>query len=191
MKKAKITPQQKAYVEARGKGIGRDQSALIAGYAPGGSVANATRIENSLTVQAQLMKIRKEAIENSGVTKEDVIQMLVDAADMAKVMADPTGMVAAARELGKMLGFYAPEVKKVTHGLDANSLRAMMDSLDDADLQRIANAQAIEGVATRIAIDAPNKDTGRESGSPPAEEDAAGDSQEDGDQGAGGEEGGE
>ena len=156
--KRKLTPQQSKYVHERAKGATKTQSALVAGYAPepDGHVG----VEDSLTVQQQLAKIRKEIAENAGISKEDVVNMLIEAAAMAKTLADPQGMVAAARELGKMLGFYAPEVKKVTHGLDKNSLRAVLDEMTDDDLIRLANAKAIEGEATRVALNAPNeKDT--------------------------------
>jgi hypothetical protein len=149
----KITPQQKKYVDERAKGQTKVQSAILAGYAP--DPTSVPSVEDSKTVQEALAKIRKEVAENADITKEDVVRMLVDAADMAKLMADPTGLVAAARELGKMLGFYAPEVKKVTHGLDKNSLRAVLDEMTDDDLSRIANARAIDGEAKVIAIEAP------------------------------------
>lgn len=148
MKKKKLSPIQAKYVEAQAKGHTKKQSALLAGYAPeadGHTVAG-----DSKTVQEALAKVRKELAEDSNITKEDVVGMLMDAADMARVMADPTGMVAAARELGKMLGFYAPEVKKVTHGLDKASLRAVLEEMTDEDLIRIANARAIEGQSTRV-----------------------------------------
>lgn len=149
----KPSKQQKAYVEARARGLSRDQSALTAGYAPGGSEPNVSRIENSLTVQEQLAAVRAEVAKNTGITKEEVVGLLMHAADMAKLMSDPTGLVAAARELGKMLGFYAPEVKKVTHGLDKGSLRALLEEMSDEDLARIANAKAIEGEVKRLPDD--------------------------------------
>lgn len=151
--KKKLTPQQSRYVNERAKGATKTQSALVAGYAP--EADGGTSAEDSPTVQQQLAKIRKEIAENAGISKEDVVAMLISAADMAKTLADPQGMVAAARELGKMLGFYAPEVKKVTHGLDKNSLRAVLDEMTDDDLIRLANAKAIEGESKVVAIEGP------------------------------------
>ena len=90
----KLTPIQKTFVEARGKGINRDQSAILAT----GTDENASRLEASPTVQQELSRIRAETIVNCGVTKEDVVQMLMDAGTMAKAMADPTGLVA--RDVG-------------------------------------------------------------------------------------------
>lgn len=146
----KTTAKQEKYIQGQARGLSKSKSALLAGYAPGGSDVNITRIEASATVQEKLAAIRKEVAENIGITKEEVVQLLLDAAAMAKLLADPTGLVAAARELGKMLGFYAPEVKKVTHGLDKGSLKTLLEEMDDADLVRIANARAIEGEAVRV-----------------------------------------
>lgn len=182
-KKTKLTDQQKTYVEARAKGVSRDQSALLAGYAKNTADPNVSRVESSPTVQQELARIRAETAKNSGVTKEDVVQMLMDAAQMAKMMADPTGLVGAARELGKMLGFYAPEVKKVTHGLDKNSLKQVLSEMTDEELQRIANARAIEGVAEEVKA-LPNH--GGEAGTGPGPEP----DQEAGTDVTGGEEGG-
>lgn len=151
--KKKLSPQQEKYVKERAKGRTKTQSALLAGYAP--EADGHTGAEDSLPVQEKLAAVRKALAEKAGITKEEVVAMLMDAADMAKIMSDPHGMVAAARELGKMLGFYAPEVKKVTHGLDKNSLRLVLEEMKDEDLIRLANARAIEGQAERVAIEGP------------------------------------
>lgn len=151
--KKKITKQQAKYVEERAKGKTKQASALLAGYVVDPNLD--VHVEDYPTVKEQLAKVRKELAENAQITKEEVVEMLMDAARMAKVLGDPTGMVAAARELGKMLGFYAPEVKKVTHGLDKNSLRAVLDEMTDEDLIRIANSRAIEGESKVVALEAP------------------------------------
>lgn len=147
---AKPTDKQKAYAEARGKGLNRAESAVMAGIAPETKDPNLTTVENSKGVQEELARIRAETIANTGVTKEDVVQMLLDAGSMAKVMADPTGLVAAARELGKMLGFYAPEVKKTLKGVDKDSLRRVLEEMSDEELQKLANARVIDGQSKRV-----------------------------------------
>jgi hypothetical protein len=146
------TAKQKKYVEARAKGLSREQSAITAGYTAAED-PNTSRIEAAPTVQAELARIRAETAKNTGVSKEDVVQMLMDAAQMARVMADPTGLVGAARELGKMLGFYAPEVKKTLHGVDKDSLRKALNEMGDEELMRLANATTVEGVITEKKIE--------------------------------------
>ncbi len=58
-------------------------------------------------------------------------------------------MVRAWSELGKMLGFYAPEVKKVIHGLSEES-RDAIRRLDDAELHKLAKGRIIDSTAVRI-----------------------------------------
>ena len=144
------TPKQKKYAEARAKGLSREQSALMAGYTSSTNDPNTSRIEGNVNVQQELARIREETIKNTGVTKEDVVGMLMDAANMAKLQCDPVGVVSAARELGKMLGFYAPEVKKTLHGVDQESLKAALTSMSDEELLRLSNAKVIDGKAERV-----------------------------------------
>lgn len=135
--------RQTAYVDNRARGLSREASAILAGY-PAGQEAG-KQVEEQPTVAAELARIRALTAANANVTKEEVVQMLVDAASLAKFLGDPTGLVAAARELGKMLGFYAPEVKKIMHGMDKNQIKLALAEMSDEELYKIAHARAIEG----------------------------------------------
>lgn len=140
------TKKQRAYAEARGRGLSRDQSAIMAGYHP----EDVTNVERSDGVQQELAKIRAETAANTGITKEQVVELLIEAARMAQTMEDPTGLVAAARELGKMLGYYAPEVKKTLHGLDKEGIKKVLDEMSDEELIRLRNAKVIDGTSNRV-----------------------------------------
>lgn len=131
----------------------RERSAILAGY-DFADKSNIKNVEKSPTVQEELAKIRAQMADAAGVSKEDIVAMLMDAAALAKMQADPSSIVAAARELGKMLGFYAPEVKKTIKGVDKNDLRKALKEMQDEDLYRLAFSEPIEGTAKRIAPDA-------------------------------------
>lgn len=146
MKKRKLPENQAVFVEARAKGINRNQSAIIA-Y---GTMDNASRTEGLPAVQDELRRIRAETASNVKITKEEVVQMLVDAAGMAKLIGDPTGLVAAAREIGKMLGFYAPEAKKLMLGVDQATLKKALQEMNDEELYKLAHARTIDGTAERV-----------------------------------------
>src|SRR4051812_14640328 len=102
-KKRVLTPQQAAFVDAKSKGLSNRDSAIMADYNP----ESVNKLTSSETVKDELARIRKEARENVDVTKEDIANMFLEAANMAKIIGDVTGLVSAARELGKMLGFYS------------------------------------------------------------------------------------
>ena len=148
MARKKLTPKQEKYVESRLKGNSRNASAILVD----GNRNHATQLENSQTVQEELAKARAAMAINSGVTKEDVLEMLKSAASLAHLQGDATGLVAAARELGKMLGFYAPEVKKTLVGVDQASLKKALQDMGEEELLQIAYSKThlIEGESKRV-----------------------------------------
>lgn len=143
-----MNKRQKAYVQNRARGMSRERSAILAGY-PAGQEAG-KQVESMPTVQEELAKIRAQMADAAGVSKEDIVQMLMDAAALAKLQADPTALVGAARELGKMLGFYAPEVKKTISSIDKNDLRKALRDMQEDELYRLAYGQVIEGEAKLV-----------------------------------------
>ena len=141
------TRLQRRYAEQRARGLTRERSALLAGYT---EKANLTEIERSTPVQEEIARIKALTVQNTRVTKEEVVEMLKTAAELARLQADSTGLVAAARELGKMLGFYAPEVRKTLRGVDKNDLRKLLSDMTDEELLKLANARVIDGTAERV-----------------------------------------
>lgn len=143
MARKQINERQKLFAQNRAKGMNREQSALMAGYSESDKAGR--DVEKSPLVQQELAAIRAKVAEGAGITKEDVAAGFMDAALMAKVMADPQGMVAAWREMGKLLGFYAPEVKKIEKGINKRDLLTAMDTLSDDDLQKLSRGRVIDG----------------------------------------------
>lgn len=141
------TDKQLKYAEQRARGLSRESSALLAGYSENN---NMTELERSTPVVQEVARIKALTAQNTGVTKEEVVEMLKSAAELARLQADPMGMVSAARELGKMLGFYAPEIKKTLRGIDKNDLKRLLADMPDEELLKLANAKVIEGTAERV-----------------------------------------
>lgn len=136
------------YVKNRARGLSREASAILAGYSAGQDAGK--QVEEQPSVAAELGRIRAMMSVDSGVTKEDIVKMLQEAAILAKFQGDATGLVAAARELGKMLGFYAPEVKKTLIGVDKETLKRALADMTDEELYRVAHARPLEGEFKRL-----------------------------------------
>lgn len=153
MARKNLTPKAKGYVENVSKGIPKDRSAIMAG-----ATTDAVKsFDANPLVQTELTRIRREAVENTGVTKEKVVEMFMEAANFARILGDPMGLIAAARELGKMLGHYAPEVKKTLHGIDEAGLKKALKELNDDELYKLVHARTIDGESVRLL---PEKRTG-------------------------------
>lgn len=151
----KLDKRQRVYVESRAKGVSMRQASAIAGYSAG----NGGKVEAVYDVQVELAKIREFAAKNADVTKEDVINGFKHAAEMAGVLDDVAGMVAAWRELGKLLGFYAPEVKKIQKGINKGDLMKVLNDLDDEDLLKLSRGRVIDGESTHVGDGTPGVPT--------------------------------
>lgn len=138
-----LTPQQVTYVKWRLKGLSVQQAATAAGISDPSH--NGHRLEEAVGVQIELKKNREKLAKRTGVTKETVAAGLMEAFDMARTMADPTAMVASMRELGKLLGHYAPEVKRLEKSMDKNEILRALEQMDDAELLRYRNSRLVEG----------------------------------------------
>ena len=67
----------------------------------------------------------------------DMVAVMLDAIDMARLLADPQAMIKGASELSKMLGFYEPEVKKVELTAPQMRNRTRLMAMSDEDLLRL------------------------------------------------------
>lgn len=143
-----MNERQEAYCQNRMKGISKQRSAVLAGYADVDKAGD--QVEESQDVRVRLAELQRETAESAGVTKEMVIQGFLDAAATAKVQADATGMVAAWRETGKLLGYYAPEVKKIEKGISKSDMKKALEELSDDELLKLAKGRVYEGEYRRI-----------------------------------------
>lgn len=150
----KMSEKSKKYAAARAHGASRAKSAIIAGVVPPGtSLTEANNIafdkeKKSTAIQQQIRHIKNDLMADMGVSKREIVEMLMTAAQMAKVAGEAMSLVAAAREIGKMLGFYAP----ITHVHDVNKegLKHLLEEMSDEDLYKLSKAKTIDGEATRI-----------------------------------------
>ncbi len=102
-----LSPQQARFVEQFVlHGQGR-QAALEAGYAESSAKVSASRLLRSKRVQEALAARGADARAKFDITRDGLVAELLRAVDLARERGDPMAMVAAARELGRLCGFYA------------------------------------------------------------------------------------
>ena len=88
-------------------------SAVRAGYSLKTARAIACELLTKPHIQAVLQAKQGALAEELRITCQGVVQGLLEAVDMGRVQQNPGAMVGALREIAKMLGFYAPAVKRV------------------------------------------------------------------------------
>ena len=119
-------------------------AAVRAGYSPKSarSIAheNLTKPDILAVIQARQLAMAKEL----QITRQGVIQGLLEVVDMGRQQQDPLAMVCALREVAKMLGFHAPEVKRVELSARQNDTYQDFASWSDAQLlDAIAASSAV------------------------------------------------
>lgn len=74
--------------------------------------------------------------------RDRVIQELLAAVEVARTKGDASAMIAGWREIGRMLGFYEPEVRRIDVNLDGDGLMQRIRAMTDAEVLRLADAGA-------------------------------------------------
>lgn len=130
-----LTDQQRAFVRLWASGESITTASIKAGYNDGASIAyRMSKMPNILKLYDREKQLYEEA---SQMSRKKVMDMLVESFDMAKLMAEPASMVSAAREIGKMCGYYEPTRHKIDLGVAGNTLVDKMNRMTDAELLKI------------------------------------------------------
>lgn len=106
-----------------------------------------TMMMRSETVKAALAEARKEIADATTLKRLDVIEIVMEAIDMARTLADPAQMINGADKLAKIMGYYQPETLKLEVSKDSNVLSSKFRQMSDEELLEIAagRAKVIDG----------------------------------------------
>lgn len=137
-----MTKKQGDYVELRAMGADM-QNAVRTAYGPGMNTTDAKDLEANPKITAALVNERAKNAYMLGLTREKVLQGFMDAVDQAKILADPLAQIAGWREIAKVCGFYAPEVKKIQLNGPAKAVLDRLQTLSDDELLQMGQAEDI------------------------------------------------
>lgn len=144
-----MTDQQKRFVKAFASGENMTNSLKAGGFSES-SLAYGYRLLDMPNVAKALKEQQAAYAMAAELSKRDVMDMLKEAYDMAKLMSEPTSMVAAAREIGKMCGYYEP--KKVDLTISTTG-RKKIELLTDEELFKLMNEASAEVLAIESEAD--------------------------------------
>lgn len=153
-----LEPKQRIYVDARAQGTPPVASARIAGFAD--PEAKAMVLEQDLTIRSAIEYTVRIASHKLQLTKNDVINGMLDAVRLASTAAEVTG---AWREIGKLIGAYEPV--RVETNVNVTITREKIAQLSDEELAKMA---AIDGEFV-VLEDKTNNEEGEQSGVPEGE----------------------
>lgn len=134
---AALTPRQIAFVKQYLLKGNASEAARLAGYSA--KSARQMAAEN-LTKPAVIEAIQRFQAENSAklnLTREAVLNGLLEAVELAKAQANPVALISAWREIGRVIGCYQPEVKQVELSAKGKTLQYQFAGMSDEELLEI------------------------------------------------------
>ena len=134
-----LTAKQKRFIDEYMVDRNGAAAAVRAGYSKRCAKEEACRQLTKVNIQAVLREKDAAEAERLQINRQDVLEGLLDAVALAQTKADPAAMIAGWREIGKMLGFYAPELRTVKLSTESHALRTTYEALSDQELLAIAN----------------------------------------------------
>lgn len=138
-----LSPRQSRFVDEYLLDANGTQAAIRAGYSASGARVAAHRLLTNVAISSRLEARQKADATRLSITRENVLQRLLDAFEMAREQGEPATMVSAARELGKLLGFYAPVRVEATVDVSALAVRDKYEQMSDAELLAVIGGERI------------------------------------------------
>lgn len=133
-----LTEMQRHFVREWAKGETIRTASARAGYNPGDSFAyRLTKMPNVLKMYRAEKAKYEEAAQ---MTRKKVMDMHLEAFEMAKLMSEPASMVSAAREIGRMCGYYEPVKHVIEHNHSGEVTLRQLSGMSDAELMKLMQA---------------------------------------------------
>jgi hypothetical protein len=130
-----LTELQKNFVKLWAQGESISSAAHRAGYADGGTYAyRLCRQPNVLMLYHEEKRLYEAA---AGMSRKKVMDMLLEAYADAKMVNEPASMVSAAREIGRMCGYYEPTQHRVDVTVSGTVVHDRLNRLSDAELLKL------------------------------------------------------
>ncbi len=142
-----LTEKQKLFIKHWAAGDSILGASYRAGYSDNGTYAYRMVKQPNILVLYQAEKAAYE--EAAQMSRKKVMDMLLKAYDHAELAGEPASMVSAAREVGRMCGYYEPVKQKIDITVNGSVIHRRMESMSDSELLELITSGkalgAIEG----------------------------------------------
>lgn len=140
-----LTPKQRRFVEEYLVDANGTQAAIRAGYGVASARVTAHRLLTNAAVSEAIGTRQHADRQRLGMEREDVLKGLLEAVYMAREQMNPAGMVAGLREIGKLMGFYAPQHVNVSVEAAPSDELRRMEAMSDSELEAFVATRGRQG----------------------------------------------
>ena len=156
-----LTEQQKQFALFVAEGKSAETAARLAGFPQNGNGYEKKLLKNP-KVQVAIRHMQKQYERSIVASRTQVLEGFLEAIEQAKVMSDPAVQIAGWREIGKMCGYYAPEVKEINVNIGAKRVISQLEVMSDDELLGLIekDQQAIEGEVRHLTEEEQQRNDG-------------------------------
>ena len=127
-----LTEKQKLFAKLWASGENINTATARAGYENCHTYGyRLARQPNVLALYAEEKAKYEDAAQ---MTRKKVMDMLLESYAAAKMVSEPASMVSAAREIGKMCGYYEPVTRKLDITVNGNVINDRLNRMTDAEI---------------------------------------------------------
>jgi len=119
------------------------RAARSAGYSEKTARQIATENLSKPYIQAAIAAKQQETAVKLELRKEHVLLAHMEAINLARTQWQAMAMISGLREIGKLMGFYSPQVVEVSMSKNEASLKARYESMTDAELMAVIAGEAV------------------------------------------------
>lgn len=139
---AHLTPRQAAFVPEFLASGNATASAIKAGFSIKGASVAGTRMLRNASVQKALQERQAADAARLSIERENVLNGLLEAVDMAREQRNPMAMISAWKQVSLLMGYNAPHQLKVEVAPDGAARMNHLERLSDAELLAIMAGSA-------------------------------------------------
>lgn len=117
------------------------RAARSAGYSENSARQIATENLSKLYIQEAIDEKRQQTADKLELRKEHVLVAHIEAINLARTQGQPTAMISGAREIGKLMGFYSPELVEIHMSTNDAVLKARYEAMSDEELMSVIDGE--------------------------------------------------
>lgn len=138
-KSAVLTEKQSVYVDNILEGKSKADAARAAQY----PTTNTAAVDRSKAVQEALANARAKLEDVTTLRRVDVLEGIMDGIQMARILGEPATMISGWKEIAKIMGYYAPETKRIELSTDQANVQKKLEMLSDSELLEMLQKRSL------------------------------------------------
>ncbi|MBX3674322.1 MAG: terminase small subunit [Burkholderiales bacterium] len=139
-----MNPKQARFVQEFLVDSNAAAAARRAGYSPRSARVNGPRLLTNAAIREALQASQHATARRLELDRQRVLEGLMEAIEQARVRADPSAQIRGWAEVAKLMGYYAPEVRRVQLSAEGRGRMERLEGMTDAELLALVETTLVK-----------------------------------------------